>query len=128
MRNLTKITLIFALVVVFFACKKDNKSTPQNKLPELVNTTWAGYSYTDKLSGTKYYDYLHFTSSTKVNLYTYDILGKEDHEGDPGVTTCTYQVTGNEFVIYFPNGTSAAGKATDNTSVITYQGVSFVKR
>jgi hypothetical protein len=71
MKNLFFITLIICLA----SCKKESVSPSkiedvQYPYTKLAGHTWEGLSYTDSITATPFYQFLHITSDTTVGIYT----------------------------------------------------------
>lgn len=71
-----KLLTILAIVSVTMAgCKKD-ASTEQEIPLSLTGTIWYGKSDLSILNGLTYYDHLDFKTSTDVDIYQSDVIGK----------------------------------------------------
>jgi hypothetical protein len=123
-----KKVILTLIVLSIFSCSKEKSLLLTYPLTTLPGTTYKAYSFTGTLTGIVYYQYLHFTSGTSVDIYTADINGKVVIS----VVTYAYALKAyashiDSFEVTYTNMFGKTGFTTDNTAVITYDNQTYNK-
>ncbi|SFS42246.1 hypothetical protein [Mucilaginibacter polytrichastri] len=124
-----KAILSLLIACCITACSKTTDDTLRYPKTELVNTTWKKFSFTGVISKTDFYEFLHFTSNTSIELYTADVTGKSllgDKKTYPTKITLSDKNL-DSFEVTYPNAQSGLGFTTNDVKVIQYNSTNYNK-
>lgn len=106
-----KALLILTLAVGLFSCSKSEDPAPEQKqMPQLTGTIWYGPGEKSGANGMTYYDHLHFTSPTDVDVYSSYQIGEQT---DIYTGHLKYTITQPDIINV--KGTDGFGKAVNDT-------------